>query len=160
VTAALVTIGCDRVAKHAAIVLLSGEPDRSYFADTVRLEYAENAGGFLSLGADWPRPVRTAVLTIGTGLALLGVLVIAFHGRVAGPASLGLALFVAGGASNWIDRLLRGRVVDFLNVGIGPLRTGVFNMADLAIMVGAGLFVLGATRRDVADPANALDGRT
>lgn len=61
---------------------------------------------------------------------------------------LGLVLFVAGGSSNWVDRIARGSVVDFLNVGIGPLRTGVFNVADLAIMFGAGLFVLGEFRRN------------
>jgi signal peptidase II len=56
--------------------------------------------------------------------------------------TLGLALFVAGGASNWIDRVARGSVVDFLNVGVGPVRTGVFNVADVAIMLGAGVVVL------------------
>jgi signal peptidase II len=33
-------------------------------------------------------------------------------------------------------------VVDFLNVGIGPLRTGIFNVADVAIMVGVGFSLL------------------
>ena len=55
VAAALATIGCDRATKHVATALLAGEPDRSYLADTVRLGYAENTGGFLSLGADWPK---------------------------------------------------------------------------------------------------------
>jgi len=55
---------------------------------------------------------------------------------------LAVALFVTGGASNWIDRVVRGSVIDFLNVGIGRLRTGVFNIADVAIMAGAGVFLL------------------
>jgi signal peptidase II len=42
-----------------------------------------------------------------------------------------------------IDRLLyHGRVTDFLNVGIGSLRTGIFNLADMAILAGALLLVL------------------
>jgi signal peptidase II len=49
----------------------------------------------------------------------------------------------AGGASNLIDRLARGTVTDFMNVGIGPLRTGIFNLADVAITLGAVLVVLG-----------------
>jgi signal peptidase II len=53
---------------------------------------------------------------------------------------------VAGGASNWIDRAVRGSVVDFMNVGIGPVRTGVFNVADVAIMLGAVLIVAGELR--------------
>lgn len=147
-TAALVTIGCDRATKHAATALLAGEPDRSYLADTVRLGYAENTGGFLSLGADWPRGARIAVFTVATGFALLALVVIAIRDGFAGPSTLGLVLFVAGGTSNWIDRVLQGSVVDFLNVGIGPLRTGVFNIADVAIMTGAGLAALGALRKE------------
>ncbi len=110
--------------------------------------YAENTGGFLSLGADLPRPVRTAVFTIATGVALLVLVAVAIRERFAGPSGVGLVLFVAGGASNWIDRVLSGSVVDFLNVGIGPIRTGVFNVADVAIMVGAGVVAFGAARRE------------
>ena len=60
---------------------------------------------------------------------------------------VGLSLFVAGGASNWIDRVIRGSVVDFINVGIGPLRTGIFNVADVAIMLGAGVLLFAELRR-------------
>jgi signal peptidase II len=138
------------VTKHAATVFLAGEPVGSYLADTVRLGYAENTGGFLSLGADLPSPARTAVFTLATGFALLVLVGMAVRDRFVGASGVGLVLFVAGGASNWIDRVLRGSVVDFLNVGIGPLRTGVFNIADVAIMVGTGLVVYGATRRPSA----------
>jgi signal peptidase II len=44
--------------------------------------------------------------------------------------------------SNWLDRLASGRVVDFINIGFGPLRTGIFNVADVAIMFGSGLVIL------------------
>ena len=144
---ALATIGCDRVTKHAATALLAGAPERAYLAGAVRLGYVENTGGFLSLGADLPRRARTAIFTVATGFALLALVIVAVRDRFAGPSSMGLVLFAAGGASNWIDRVSRGSVVDFLNVGIGPLRTGVFNIADVAIMVGAGLVALGSFRR-------------
>jgi signal peptidase II len=39
-----------------------------------------------------------------------------------------------------------GRVIDFLNVGIGGLRTGIFNVADVAIMVGVALFLFAESR--------------
>ena len=66
--AVLSTIGCDRATKHAATTMLAGAPSRSYLADTVRLVYVENAGGFLSLGAGLPSAVRTGLFTAGTGL--------------------------------------------------------------------------------------------
>ena len=49
-----------------------------------------------------------------------------------------VSLFVAGGIGNLIDRLANdGRVIDFMQVGVGWLRTGVFNVADMAITLGA-----------------------
>src|SRR3989442_11183826 len=64
------TIGCDRVTKHLATTSLAGAPPRSYFADTLRLEYAENSGAFLSLGGDLPKWVRTTIFTLGVRLTL------------------------------------------------------------------------------------------
>lgn len=135
------TIGCDRVTKHMAATSLEGEPSRSFFADTLRLEYTENKGGFLSLGADLPPVVRTAIFTFGTGLILVGSLLAALKLRLTGWPLVGLSLWCAGGASNWLDRVVHGGVVDFLNVGIGALRTGIFNFADVAIMLGVCILV-------------------
>ena len=128
--------------KHFATLLLEGEPARSYLGDTVRITYAENAGGFLSLGASLPDSVRTAVFTVATGLVMLALASVALRGRWSGVRLTALVLFLAGGASNWIDRALQGSVVDFLNVGIGPLRTGIFNVADVGVMLGAFLLLL------------------
>jgi signal peptidase II len=45
-------------------------------------------------------------------------------------------LFVAGGISNLFDRVVQGSVIDFMHVGVGSVRTGIFNVADLAILLG------------------------
>jgi signal peptidase II len=140
------TIGCDRMTKHFAAVTLVGEPGQSFLADTVRLEYTENTGGFLGLGADWPPAARTALFTIGTGLMLLATGVAAVRGQWSGIALVGFSLFVAGGVSNLADRLARGSVIDFLNVGLGPLRTGIFNVADMAVMLGVCMLALAEMR--------------
>src|SRR5262245_29493999 len=118
VLAALATIGCDRVTKHVAATSLAGTPGRSYLADTVRLEYAENTGGFLSLGARLPAEARTLLFVAVTGTVLAVATIVTIRSRPEGWRALGLTLFIAGGASNWFDRIVRGSVVDFLNVGI------------------------------------------
>lgn len=148
----LSTIGCDRITKHAATTFLSGHPSRSYLADTVRIGYAENTGGFLSLGAELPSAVRTGLFTVGTGLLLCTLVFIATRHSWGRLSTLGLALFVAGGASNWIDRVARGSVVDFLNVGVGSVRTGVFNVADVAIMLGACVIAIATFGRMGSEP--------
>jgi len=152
--ACLGTVGCDRVTKHAAATLLADAPERSFLSDTVRLSYAENTGAFLSLGADLPAEWRMLVFTLATGLLLAALAVTAVRRQWQGPRLLGAALIVGGGASNWLDRLVAGSVVDFLNIGIGPVRTGIFNVADVAIMIGVALIVLAwrdDNRRSVLD---------
>jgi len=144
--ASLATVGCDRVTKHAAATLLADTQERSFLGDTVRLSYAENTGGFLSLGADLPVERRVIVFTIVTGLLLVSLAAAAVQRRWEGARLLGAALIVSGGASNWIDRVAVGSVVDFMNVGIGPVRTGIFNVADVAIMAGVVLIVFAYRR--------------
>jgi signal peptidase II len=140
------TVGCDRVTKHIAAQKLVGLPTQSYLADTLRLGYAENTGGFLSLGADLPAPVRTLIFSVATGGLLVLLIAAAWRNGWNRWRTVALSLFIAGGASNWIDRLASGRVVDFLNVGVGSLRTGVFNVADMAIMAGVALLLVTAIK--------------
>lgn len=142
------TIGCDQVSKRVATTHLMGAPPQSFLGDTVRLVYAENAGAFLSLGADFPAWARTVLFTVGTGLILVACTVSALRKDWVGLPQMGLALVMGGGVSNLADRVRQGAVVDFLNVGIGSLRTGVFNVADLAIMAGVTCLVLDLIGRD------------
>ena len=146
------TIGCDRATKHMAQATLAGLPGRSFLADTVRLEDVENPGGFLSLGARWPPALRIGVFTVGTGLALLFLVTAAIRFRWSGWPLLGVSLFAAGGVSNSVDRVVRGSVIDFLNVGVGPLRTGIFNVADMAVVCGVGIIVLTGLRANCDEP--------
>jgi signal peptidase II len=136
------TVGCDRVTKHFASATLANTPPQSFLADMLRLQYSENTGGFLSLGADWPPAVRTAVFTVGTSLILLATIVGVMRTGLSGAGLVALCLVAAGGISNIADRIAHGSVVDFLNVGIGPLRTGIFNVADMALMAGTAILIL------------------
>jgi signal peptidase II len=147
---AATTIGCDRVTKHLATENLAGAPAQSFLADTFRLTYAENTGGFLSVGASMPPALRTAVFTVATAAILFGLALMAWRHRGSIWHVAAFSLFIAGGLSNWFDRLNHGRVVDFMNVGIGWLRTGVFNVADVAIMLGVALFVVAELRSRAA----------
>ena len=131
--------GCDRVTKHYAVTTLAGMPEQSFLADMVRLDYHENPGGFLSAGADWRPEARIAVFQFLNGLFLIGTLVVAARRQWSRLATAGLLLFVAGGVSNLIDRVAMGSVIDFLNIGIGSFRTGIFNVADVAIVTGVTL---------------------
>jgi len=152
---ALATIGCDRVSKHVAQSILADEPRQSFLGDTVRLEYVENTGAFLGLGAEWPARARWASFTVGNAVLLTLVVVVAVRHGWSGLSATGTVLFVSGGLSNLLDRALRGSVPDFLNVGVGPIRTGIFNVADIAIMLGVAFLLVGRAR----SPDVSRDGK-
>ncbi len=136
----LATFGCDQTTKHLAELHLKGAPSRSYLQDTVRLRYTENQGAFLGLGASWREEARYAVFILAAATFLVALTFWFFrggHGRSV-VSAIAWALVIGGGSGNLWDRLIReGQVVDFLNVGIGPLRTGIFNVADVALTAGA-----------------------
>lgn len=95
----------------------------------------------MGLGARLPDSVRFWSLTVFVSVALIGMLRFVWASQeISHPLSiLGISLIIGGGFSNLIDRLLHsGAVVDFMNMGVGNLRTGVFNLADVAIVIGAG----------------------
>jgi signal peptidase II len=140
------TIGCDRITKSLAAAELRGSPSRSFLGDTLRLTYTENPGAFLGLGSTLPASLRLWVLTAGASVALLALLWMPRRMRLGAAGWVGLSLVLAGGFSNFWDRFRHGAVVDFLNLGLGPLRTGIFNVADVAITVGVVLVVMAARR--------------
>lgn len=138
------TIGCDQATKHIARAHLEGPPFDA-LGGIVRLGLTHNDGGFLSLGAALPDHLRTLVFQLAVATALLlFALYLLFGPRLAPWTQFCAWLIWAGGISNLVDRIaFDGRVTDFVVIGIGPVRTGVFNVADVAIMAG-GLVLLGS----------------
>jgi signal peptidase II len=136
------TAGCDHVAKHFAAKSLKESPTKSFLCDTVRLEYAENTGGMLSVGADLKPATHVIVFKIGIGLVLFAMAIVAIKSPMTIWPLIGFSLACAGGASNWIDRVTHGSVIDFVNIGIGDLRTGIFNVADIVIFLGIAILMI------------------
>jgi signal peptidase II len=147
-------VGCDQVSKSAARSLLHTGVTESLFADSLRLQLMENPGSFLSMGASLPEHLRFTIFTAAVAVLLVGLVCASlFARRLSTARFVALALVAGGGFSNLIDRLVNdGRVTDFLNVGIGSLRTGIFNLADMAILAGALLLVL---KGNAASPLSA-----
>jgi signal peptidase II len=137
-------VGCDQVTKAAARARLSDAPAVSWLHDTFRLVYAENPGAFLSLGASLSKPMRIAVFQGGVSLLVLGLVAAALFWRGLDRLHIvALTLLAASGMGNLLDRILyEGRVTDFLNVGVGNLRTGIFNVADVLGVVGVIMLIV------------------
>lgn len=132
----VVTVACDQATKHLAAASFTDVIPYSLVGGVVELLYSENAGAFLGLGAGLHDSTRFWLLTVGVGLLLL-VFGAKLIRATRPPELIGWSLVIGGGLSNLIDRLIRdGRVIDFLRVGIGEVRTGIFNVADAAIILG------------------------
>jgi signal peptidase II len=143
-------VGCDQVTKNIAKYSLPKFETISFLNDTLRLQYAENQGAFLSLGATIPENIRYLLLTcLVAGFLLFLLYYLIKSKRIKNSTTIALSLILAGGTGNLIDRIFNeGRVIDFINMGIGSVRTGVFNIADIAITIGTIWFIFLSIRRE------------
>jgi signal peptidase II len=139
-----ISIGIDQISKMVAINLLQGKNTSSYIFDIFRLTFSENNGAFLGLGDNLPENIRFLIFTIAVFMMLTGLLIyIIKNPNISKFSLVAISIIVGGGISNLIDRIYNnGAVVDFMNMGIGSLRTGIFNFADVFIMIGIGMFLL------------------
>jgi signal peptidase II len=131
-------VGCDHAAKQVATELLAPGSGILLLGGLVQLELVSNPGAFLSMGAGLPEPVRHLLLIGVVPLLLIAVGVFVWRSPATQPVHVvALGLVAGGGFANWLDRVLGdGSVTDFVSLGVGALRTGIFNLADVAIVLG------------------------
>jgi signal peptidase II len=143
-------LGCDQLTKGIARFHLADGASTTMAGGAVRLTLVENPGAFLSLGDSLPLGLRTALLLVGVPIVLLVVCAAFLRYSERTPLDLvGIGLVVGGGLGNWLDRLLReGAVTDFVRLSVGPLHTGVFNAADVAIVLGVVMLLMSSWRRE------------
>lgn len=136
----------------------------SFLGGVFRIQYAENPGAFLSLFGGLDSGVRFWLFQVINGAMLIAVGGLLVAGRW--PQDLwqwsALAMILAGGVGNLIDRIrFDNHVIDFLILStgawqvpvFGEVRTGIFNVADIAITAGFLMLLPGIFRP--AEPAAA-----
>jgi len=131
-------IGCDQLTKEFARRELSYATAPVDVFGMVRLEYAENAGSFMSIGAGLPDGLRRTIHIVSAIVVVIGfVLLLTYAYEIDRIRLIGFSLLLAGACGNLVDRFNNhGRVIDFIVLGIGNLQTGVFNLADVFILTG------------------------
>ncbi len=171
-------LALDQASKAAAHHFLSARGPLPVIPDFFNLWYSRNPGGLFGSFRDWDSPLRFVLLTLLPLVAV--VLISAYLARTRAsdrPTLFGLSLILGGAAGNLTDRLLRGEVIDFLDVYLtsskltdwlvatfGTAHWPTFNVADSAIVTGACLLLLGAFRPQPAagaadrGPASAAAG--
>lgn len=137
------TIYSDHYTKTIATKYLYELEPISIYSDLLVFSYVENSGGFLGIVTALPSYLQFLLLNVCVTLVLLYCLYYLFFKNYQSILhTTTLSLITGGGISNLLDRITNnGAVVDFMQIGIGPVKTGIFNLADMYILGGS--FLLG-----------------
>ena len=143
-TLIILNIGCDQVSKKMVREQVEFRSTTEIIGETFILTNVENSGAFLGMGSDLNPIIKTILLLI----LPIAVLLIVLHylltkKEIDNLTVIGLSFIVGGGIGNMYDRILYGQVTDFFHIDFGGIfKTGIFNMADVSVMVGMGLILL------------------
>ncbi|WP_027210723.1 signal peptidase II [Burkholderia sp. WSM2232] len=157
VLCALAWIVVDQLTKAIFKQVLAPGDVKSFLAGSLVVLPVYNHGAFLSLGAHMSDATRNIVFIYGVLAVLVGLFVwLLGSPRLGRIEVLAIACVLGGGLSNLLDRWIYGGLVfDFLNMGIGQLRTGVFNVADVGIMLGVVMLLFAGMKRKPTLPGSA-----
>ncbi len=132
---ALLVLAADQVTKAVALANLSQVPV-PVLGDFIRLVIRYNTGAAFSVS--WGGPMVLLVFNVLASLFLIFYMLRMKSTRV----MLFLGLILGGALGNTLDRILQGPVTDFIDIGVGTLRWPVFNVADMALVIGGALLLL------------------
>lgn len=133
----LLNIGCDQISKK---VVRNNVESRDYIElidDHFILTNVENTGAMLGFGAGFPPIVKIVLLQIVPIMVLMLLLYRVLTKKTIGTwLVVAFAFVIGGGIGNLIDRVAYGSVTDFFQIRLGIFKTGIFNMADVAVTSG------------------------
>ena len=109
--------------------------------------HSQNRGVAFGLFNDSSSEWRTTILVLLSIAAVVVVSVLLWNAQRLDRLSMwGFALILGGAAGNVFDRVMWGRVTDFLEFYIGPYHWPTFNVADSAIVVGSSVLLIDLLR--------------
>lgn len=140
---AALVFGADRATKWLVESRMSFTDTFTVIPGFFDIVHTQNTGIAFGLFANSSSEWRTAILILLSGAALALVAAMLWSSNRMDRVSVaGLALILGGAMGNVFDRVMWGRVTDFLEFYVGTLHWPTFNIADSAIVIGSGLLVL------------------
>ncbi|RZL34387.1 MAG: signal peptidase II [Pedobacter sp.] len=136
-------IALDQISKAIVRSEIGFQEQISIIENHFILTRVENTGAFLSAGDSLPGIIRLLLLTALPVVVLgYGLYFLISNKNLPTQMQVGISFLIGGGVGNIYDRIVHGSVTDFLFLDLGIFRTGIFNVADMSIMVGIGLLLL------------------
>ena len=137
----LVTLA-DQLSKIAIRMNFSEHEQHIFLNGHFKVLFVQNSGAFLSLGHSWPTWLRWLVLILFVSVLLFILWRLMVHASTSAKHKVCYSVILGGGIGNLIDRVYFDGVTDFLWIKLGPLQTGVFNLADVGILFGVLYLIL------------------
>jgi len=129
-------IGCDQVTKTIVRNNIA-EREKIAIGKHFLITKVENTGAFLSLGDSLSEFTKTLLLSALPVLLLgLGFYCLLTNKNISKTKLMGFCFVIGGGLGNIFDRIVHGSVTDFMHIGFNGFQTGIFNMADVSIIIG------------------------
>jgi signal peptidase II len=146
----LCNVSCDQISKNIVRERIDYNESIHFLSNRLTLTKVENTGAFLSLGNNLPEAFKLFLLVLLPLITLLGAIVyIMIKQDISKVFILGACFTIGGGIGNLYDRILFGSVTDFLHINFGFFQTGIFNMADVSIMIGMGFLLIGSQQKNL-----------
>lgn len=132
-------IALDQWSKWAIKTSFNLYQSKPVIQDLLHFTYVTNDGMAFGLSFPGGKHILLVMTILLTGF-IIGFL---WKEREGHPlVKYGLALILSGAIGNLIDRLLYGKVVDFLDLMIGDFHWYIFNVADSSVTIGMVLFIM------------------
>ncbi|MBY0542092.1 MAG: signal peptidase II [Sphingobacteriaceae bacterium] len=139
----ILNVGCDQVSKTVVRQRIDYHQNITLIKNHLTLTKVENTGAFLSAGDNLPELARIILLNVLPILVLVyGLYYLFRQTNLPRTFQLGMCFLIGGGIGNIYDRIKFGSVTDFLHIDFILFRTGIFNLADVSIMIGIGILLL------------------
>ncbi|MBW1295061.1 signal peptidase II [Aquimarina litoralis] len=139
----LINVSCDQISKTVVRNTIAKDQKIEVLKDNFILTKVENSGAAYSLGADLAPSSKILLLQILPVLVLLFLLrLIIIKTNYSKETILGFTFIIGGGIGNLYDRIVHGSVTDFMIMDLGIIKTEIFNMADVSIMLGSFIILI------------------
>ena len=146
----LLNVGCDQVSKSVDRNHIDARERISVIGEYDVLMKTENKGAFLGFLSSMENPILKTIFLILLPIAVLFFILrmIIITTDLDKYMIFGLCCIIGGGIGNLYDRILYRSVTDFMHIDLGGIfKTGIFNMADVSVMLGTGLLILSFIKR-------------
>ena len=139
----LSNISCDQITKEQARENISENQIINLVNDNFILTKVENTGAALSLGENLNPNLKVLVLQLFPLLLLLSMFIYVIReSKISKSNLIAFSFIIGGGIGNIYDRILYNSVTDFMYLEIGSFHTGIFNMADVSVVIGTSLLLI------------------